>query len=133
MLSLFPQLLFLSPVAIALLRIVAALYFFYIAYSVSKRKNAIISAQLPLIGHAGEWLVWFSSTVTLLIAVMLLVGVYTQVAAIAGTIIALKYVLFVKKYPEIIALPRSTSLLLLAICVALIATGAGAVAFDLPL
>ena len=133
MLSLLPQLLFLTPAAIALLRIVAGLYFLYISYSVFTRKRAIIGAQMPVIGRAGGWLVWYSGTITCLIASMLVLGIYTQIAAIAGAIIALKYVIFVRRYPEIIALPRSTSLLLLVVCLALIFTGAGGFAFDWPL
>lgn len=133
MLSFLPQLLFLAPAATALLRIVVALYLAYIAYSVFVRKDAMVSTRFPIVGQCGPWLVWLSGTVMFLIALMLFIGLGTQIAAIAGAVVALKYVIFARRYPEIIALPRSTSLLLLVICLSLIVSGAGAFAFDWPL
>ena len=64
---------------------------------------------------------------------MLAAGYYTQIAALLGAIGAFKAFLFTKRYPEIIPFSRSTYILLIAILLSLLLTGAGAIAFDLRL
>jgi len=131
--SVFPGLFFLSPFAATLLRIAAAYAFLYIANSMIQDRREITRVRLPIVGHPREWMVWTSAFATGLVGCMLAIGLYTQVAAIAGVIIALKHGIGTRWYASILPLSRGTYALLFVICISLIITGAGAIAFDLPL
>jgi uncharacterized membrane protein YphA (DoxX/SURF4 family) len=127
------QLFFLSFLALTLLRITLACYIAYIAWYLLKRHTEIERVNLPIIGHAREWVLWLSAIIAAGIAVLLFVGAWTQIAAIAAAIISLKQLLFYRRFSEIIPFPPSTTILLLCIALTLLVSGAGAFAFDLPL
>lgn len=132
MLNPFPSLLFLGFFAPTLLRIAAACMMAYIAYVHTINKNEIAKTRFPLIG-AGVWVVWVSVVVEVLVGASLLFGYGTQYAAILLALIALKYMVWAGKYPKYFIYSRSTALLLFAIALSLLITGAGAFAMDLPL
>ena len=71
--------------------------------------------------------------VELLVALGLLLGFYTQVAAILGVIICLKVLLVKRGLRHVSPLSHLGYALLALICLSLLFTGAGAFAFDLPL
>jgi len=131
--SVFPGLFFLSPFAATLLRVAAAYAFLYIANSIVHDRREIVRERFPIIGHPHIWMVWTSAILIGLIGCLLAVGLYTQVVAIVGMITALKHGIFARRYPSIIPLSRGTYALIFVICASLVITGAGAVAFDLPL
>jgi len=131
--SVFPSLFFLSPLAATLLRIAAAYAFLYVANSLIQDRRKITRERFPIVGQMNEWMVWTSALVTIAVGILLATGLYTQVAAIVGMIIALKHGIFAHKYSSIIPLSRGTYALLFVICASLLVTGAGAIAFDLPL
>ncbi len=133
MLSLFPQLLFLAPVGLSLLRIAASLAILYSAWRFFATRHEISRTRLPLIAHMPASLTLVGSFVYFVIGALLFVGLYTQLAALLGALIALKSAIFAPRYQGIIPLCRSASLLLLAIMLCLFVSGAGAFAFDLPL
>jgi uncharacterized membrane protein YphA (DoxX/SURF4 family) len=133
MLSLFPQILFLSPLATTLLRIVAGLFFGYISYRMIVTRAEIERTDMPIVGQPSEWLVWFSALATLAVGILLVVGLWTQAAAILGMIIALKHTYVAKKYPALMPLASSACLLLFVVCLSLLFSGAGAFGVDLPL
>ena len=131
--SVFPGLFFLSPFAVALLRIAAAYAFLYIANSMIQDRREIARTRFPLIGHPPMWMVWVWGGIIAIVGCMLALGVYTQIAAIVGMIIALEHGVGSRWYPAIMPLSRGTYALLFIICASLLITGAGALAFDLPL
>lgn len=135
LLSSFPQLLFLSPLAIALLRIVAALFVLYVSWEIAKRRNALSHEKYPLIGRAPEWMMLPAAMAYAVAGGLLLIGAWTQIAALVAAAGMLKLSLLsrMRAHPALAILPESTYLLLLAVCLALVVTGAGALAFDLPL
>jgi hypothetical protein len=114
MLSIFPEILFLSPFA-----------------------PLIIRAALGVLIASGGWSKTASSDATtritgfceILLAGVLLVGAWTQIAAIVATLWLVTSLLF----PQFRVFPRSTAALALAMALSLIVTGPGAFAFDLPL
>ncbi|PIR82511.1 hypothetical protein COU20_01780 [Candidatus Kaiserbacteria bacterium CG10_big_fil_rev_8_21_14_0_10_59_10] len=114
MLSLFPELLFLAPLSATLIRAAAALVFLYAAWH---HITIIESRLLKALGIAEVG-----------IALLLLAGIYTQAAALAGALVALLWL-----SRGIRPLPLSTALLTFALTLSLLVTGAGALAFDLPL
>lgn len=73
------------------------------------------------------------AVVEVVVGVLLFIGLYTQIAAIAGMLIALMFkVLSFGKSP-LALYGRVTYFLLFMVCFSLLFLGAGAFAFDLPL
>lgn len=114
MLSALPGLLFLAPVSAFLIRAAIGIALIYAA-----RRHFADTEQPRRALAAAEFV----------LALALLVGAWTQVAAIAAGIIVAAW-LFA---PRLSPLPRAASLLALVMCLSLIVTGAGAFAVDLPL
>ena len=133
MLSLFPQILFLSPLAITLLRIVLACYMTYIAWHLLNKHAEIERVPLPLIGNAKPWMVWLSAIIIAATSALIFIGAWTQIAALLASITLLKHLVYFRRYHAVLPFPKSTYILLLCIALTLIVSGAGAFAFDLPL
>ncbi len=110
----FPELLFLSPVAATLIRVALAIVFVYAGWQ-HLSKGAAHERAFGVLG--------------IVIAVALFIGAWTQLAALAATA-ALAASLFM---PNIRIFPRSTVMLALVMALSLLVTGPGAFAFDLPL
>jgi hypothetical protein len=132
MLNPFPDLLIFGFFAPTLLRIAAAAFFFYIAYAQWNRREELIHLSDPVIGRA-PWLPTASVVVHTALAIMLLVGWYTQIAALIGVAASFKAVLFAKTLPRFMPLCRGEYILLMVILASLLLSGAGAFAYDLPL
>lgn len=114
MLSLFPELLFLAPLAAFVIRVVSGLTIARIAY----RHVFTPTTDIRILG-----------IVEGIVAILLVAGAYTQPAALVAALI-IAITLFLPTYR---ALPRSTLALLLVMTLSLLVTGAGPFAFDLPL
>ena len=132
MLTPFPGLLVFSFFAPTLIRVGAACLFAYLAYSHYTHREEIGKMHFPVVGR-GEWIAWLAVIVEAGTALALFLGYYTQYAAIVGALMALKQIVWGRKYPHFFIISRSTSFLLLVITLSLLLTGAGAFAFDLPL
>ena len=132
MLSLFPDILFLSPLSATILRITAGLIFLSIAWTHWQKRDELGEINFIVIGK-GSWIPVFTAIIELAVGVGLVLGIYAQAAAILGTIGALKGLIWKRHYPQFFPLSRTASILLLVICVSVLLTGAGAFAFDLPL
>ena len=133
MLSLFPQILFLAPLSITLLRVVTALYFGYIAWHLVRKQDEIAHTPMPLVGMPKIWMVTFSAVVVGAIGISLFVGTWSQASALLGAIVVLKHLIFYKRFVALLPFSKSTYILLFCICLTLVVSGAGAFAFDLPL
>jgi uncharacterized membrane protein YphA (DoxX/SURF4 family) len=133
MFSLFPQLLDYQFPAIAIIRVAAGLMFLYIAWRMIITRDDITKARVIIVGHIQEWMVWTSAIVTFIVGMLLIVGLWTQGAAILGMLISLKHGLGVRRYSDILPLAGSGYFLLFVICLSLLFLGAGKFAFDLPL
>ena len=114
MLSIFPEILFLSPFAALFLRVAAGAVFGYAA------SRHIAQGDLLSRGVGG---------IEIICAVLLFAGLYTQPAAILGIALFLVHA----SIPRLRVVPVSAGFLLLTICISLLLTGPGAFAFDLPL
>jgi len=115
MLNVFPELLFLAPLAALLIRAATASLFVLAGIAHWKYSDSTIGKTLSVIEVA--------------IAIALAVGFYTQVAAIVAIFVIIAW-LFMK---DVRPLPMSTMLLLLVTSFSLILTGSGPISFDLPL
>lgn len=132
MLILFPQLLFLSPLGATLLRIVAGGVFLSLAWDHWRRRDELAVVDFIVVGH-GRWIPITAAAIELVVAMGLAVGAYAQLAAIGGALLALKGIVWHGRYPQFFPLSRTANVLLFAVCLSLVVTGAGAFAFDLPL
>lgn len=132
MLNTFPSLLTYSFFAPTLLRVTVALTFAYIAYVQYKRREEIAKMRVPMVGKIGG-LIWVALVIEALMALALLVGYCTQIAALLGLLLSIKHYVYAKKYPLVIPLGRADYIFIFVICLSILLTGAGAFAFDLPL
>ena len=112
MLSVFPDILFLSPFAMLFMRLAAATVFGYAAWQHIPQASMLARVVAEVV-----------------CAALLLVGLYTQPAALLGIAMFFLYTFI----PSLRTVPTSTNLLLLVLCASLLLSGAGALAFDLPL
>ena len=133
MLTLLPQLLFLTPLAITLLRITLGVSLLYTAWTIAEHRARTMRTKIIVVGNMPEWLVWCGAMGLGILSVLLIVGAWTQVAAIIAFFATLKYGISTRYYPGLLSLPASTYYVLAVIALALVATGSGAFAFDLPL
>lgn len=132
MLNPFPDLLSYSFFAPTLVRMAAALIFFHLAYYHSQNKDSLATVSFPVVG-AGAWIPLLIACAETIVGAGLFFGYVTQISAAVGAAIALKYFVWNTKFPQFFVLSRAATLLLFAMCVSLALSGAGAVAFDLPL
>jgi hypothetical protein len=114
MLSTFPEILFLAPVAVALLRIALGGYLAYAAWHHIAESDTVL--RIAAVLEAG-------------IAIALLAGLRVQAVAILAALVVIAMI----ASPRIRRYPMSTLILLLLLAISLVVTGAGAFAFDLPL
>src|SRR3989344_1113485 len=89
MLSLFPQLLFLAPFSATILRVSAGIAFLLIAWIHMSKREELSRVDFFVIGH-GAWIPVFAALLEFAIAAALLAGIYTQLAALFGALVALK-------------------------------------------
>lgn len=113
MLSVFPELLFLSPLAPLIIRVALGLLLAYATWH-------HVTQQSPK-----ERVIGILAGV---LAISLIVGAWTQPASIVATLLLLAALSAGSRI-----LPKSTLLLAIAMALSLIVTGPGAFAIDLPL
>src|SRR3989344_447644 len=131
MLSLFPDLLTFSLLGPFILRIVAGLIFIDLgALSFKGEKQAWVSAFTSLSLPRPTLWVKALGIVEILGGILLFIGLFTQGAALALVIILLFEGLVEYRDPALLKRGFSFYVMLLAITLSLLLTGAGAFAFD---
>lgn len=133
MLNPFPQLLVFSFFAPTVLRIAAACVFFYLAYSHFGNRSAAAKELAFLTHKVARAVMGLYILVEALAGLSLLLGYWTQIGALVGLVISLKILLIRRSFHHLAPLSRLAYVLLAVICFSLALSGAGAVAFDLPL
>jgi uncharacterized membrane protein YphA (DoxX/SURF4 family) len=137
MLNIFPDLLFLQLLAPFLLRVAIGIMFIWVGYSYVSKDRAVATSQLktkwPKTASA---IVWVSGMFEIVAGLFLVVGFLTQIAAIAGILIAAKALcakLLYKDLDKVAKYSKMFYILVLIVSLSLLVSGAGAFAFDLPL
>lgn len=134
MLNPFPELLSFSPLAPLILRLVLGLIFLDLGILKfkSERKRWVASFQALHLNPA-QLLVTIFGLIEVVGGVLLLLGAWTQIAALI--FVVLVGLEFYIEYKDASVLKRDIVfyILVLAIAVSLLLTGAGAFAFDIPL
>ncbi len=132
MLNPFPSLLNLTFFAPLIVRVVAAGVILYMAHVHRVRRPELVKLLSPIVGRKAGTLVWLVIVLEAATGILLLVGLYTQYAAIVGIILSIRSLLAIP-HRALSPFDRAADVLLLGICVSLLLTGAGAFAFDIPL
>jgi uncharacterized membrane protein YphA (DoxX/SURF4 family) len=132
MLNPFPDLLVFGFFAPTLIRIFVALVFLASAYMLYVRRDELSTTPFAVIGR-GAWIIWVALFINLAVGAMLFAGYYTQIAALVGALLSIKGLVWGKRYGRFFVLCRIDYLFVLVMCLSLLLTGAGALAFDLPL
>lgn len=114
MLSVFPEVLFLAPFSASIIRVALGGVFAYAAWMHMKSTDRLTRVL---------------SVVESAMVIFLIAGAWTQLAALGALLIIIVHFLI----PRLRTVSLSTALLSLVMCVSLLVTGAGALAFDLPL
>jgi uncharacterized membrane protein YphA (DoxX/SURF4 family) len=134
MLNPFPSLLIYSMLAPFFLRLVAGFIFIDLGLLAWKteREGWIISLKAMRIPKP-EAAVKALGVIEAIAGIMLLIGFYTQIAALALAVLTLGEAYIEYKDPAILKRNLTFYILLFAISLSLLFSGAGAYAFDLPL
>lgn len=128
MLNPFPELLSYSFLAPTILRVGLALVLFMLVAGQLNRRSTIFSAagMSPIVYY-------FVVILELLAGAALFVGIQTQIAAITTALLALFLLRIENKNPLFVGAGRTALLLMIVISLSLLITGAGALAYDIPL
>ena len=129
----FPEFLWLSFFAPLVLRLVLGMFFVWHGYMRQvKMKGILVKTYNSRFGESGTLVLTIQNIAEIVVGIMLVVGWYTQIAAIAGLVLAV--ILSIKGNRGDLCLhPRIVYIFVAAISISLLATGAGPFAFDIPL
>ncbi len=125
MLSVFPSLLDWGFFAPTILRVAAGSVLLLLAYQHLVRDRAMAPQLL--------YEAWILGMLELLGGLSLVLGLFMQIGAILAIIVSLPLFVLKQRFAPFAAYHDSTYLLLIAIALALLVGGPGALAFDLPL
>lgn len=131
--SLFPEALSFAPFSATLLRLILGISVLGIAYAHYNRREELARARYPMLGSPGSFLMWLVIGIETVLGIGLIVGIATQALALGTLALSIKHGIYAKSYPRAIPLCRGEYILLAVISISLFLTGAGAIAFDLPL
>lgn len=134
MLNPFPELLIYSLLAPFILRVVVGLIFLDLGMLLfrGEQKRWITSLSVFKIPHP-EKVVKVLGVIEILGGIALILGFYTQIAALVLAILTLKEAIIEYRQPEVLKRNLVFYILLFAISLSLLFSGAGAFAIDLPL
>jgi uncharacterized membrane protein YphA (DoxX/SURF4 family) len=134
MLNPFPEFLVFGFFAPTLLRIALGVYFIYLGRMKFGRDKEKVGSFFQSLGIGpGSYYLKTLAFAEVIVGTLLIVGFFVQIAALIAAIISLVSLVMAYKHPEMKILKASEYALLLVISVTLMFTGAGFLAFDLPL
>ena len=132
MLNIFP-IQFLAPFAYLLLRVVLGFVLFYLGTSHIRNRHSLQDIFSFSFFPYGLFIVWYLGSVEILIGAMFIVGFFTQIAALLGMALSLKFLVMHKRFTHSLIPSRLCFLFIFMISFTLLITGAGPFAFDLPI
>ena len=134
MLNPFPDLLVFGLVAPFILRVTIGVLFVLLGFAhITKEREALLMSFTARWGSLGTFFVWYLAFFEIIVGLFLIIGFLTQIAAIAGAITAAQILWFRRQFREFAKYPTAFYILLLATSLSLLFSGAGFLAFDLPL
>ena len=132
--NIFPELFSFSLIAPLILRVVLGFIFLNLGYlKLGKEKNGWISSLNILGIKPATFFVIILGIIEVIGGLLLIAGAYTQLAALILAVISVSELLIEYREESILKRDMVFYLLLSAICISLILTGAGLYAIDIPL
>ena len=122
MLSLFPSLLTYQMAGPLVIRVVLGITLAYFGYQKIKQHGTSSGSNSAIYGYA-----------EIFISIFLVIGLYTQLAAMLNAAILVIKLALKAKEGKLLSDGVNYYILLLAMCISLMVTGAGFWAFDMPL
>jgi len=135
MLTLFPQLLDYSFFGPTVLRVATGLWLFILAYQVgfgSKKEVKELLSYFPIF-KPQSILIGIATVSPVILAGFIFVGLYTQITAILMILVCLKMLTLRYIYGLKFGFDQSVYLVLIAMQIAILIMGPGALSIDLPL
>ncbi len=134
MLSIFPSLLIFGILAPFILRVIVGVYFLHAGYlDFGKEEGGSLEEITKKHGKYAKPFLTIFAIAEVVVGLSLIVGLFTQVAALIGIIFVLKFLWFKNEFPIFIKHEKVFYFMVLTILFSLLLTGAGALAIDLPL
>lgn len=134
MLNPFPDLLAFGLIAPLLLRVALSVVFIDFGWSKLTKDREKKSAFFETLGlKPGAYYAVAFGVIELAAGILLIIGLYAQIAALAALVISVAAYRLKGKYPEHFQNSRCFFFLLAVISLSLLFSGAGFLAFDLPL
>ncbi|GIW68520.1 MAG: hypothetical protein KatS3mg100_014 [Candidatus Parcubacteria bacterium] len=128
MFNVWPELFTYEIFAVALLRLSVAVFFL-----IHGARTLSLWGIGPFFERFGSWGLWaarLATTLQFAVGVLLLVGAWTQVAALFGMLVCLKLAAAARRFPTIAPYSKTAYYLAAVICLALVFLGGGAFAVD---
>jgi len=134
MLNVFPDLLSFSLFGPFILRLALGVFFLHSGYGQTLGNRALVKNKYEKLGlKPGEAWATLAGLMNMALALLLIFGAFTQVAALLSLIICLFLLTLRLKDKNLVSTRTEFLLLLTAISLSLLLQGAGALALDLPL
>ncbi len=132
MLNIFP-IQFLAPVAYLILRVCIGTLLIRLGFSHMRNREELKEIfEFSFFPYKG-FTIWALALIEIVIGVLFFIGLYTQIAALLTMVYSLKFIILHEKLKHPLIPERRFFILLFVISCSLFITGAGILAFDLPL
>lgn len=132
MLNIFP-IQFLAPVAYLVLRVCIGVLLIRLGFSHMRNRDTLKEIFSFSFFPYTSFTIWYLSLIEIVIGVLFFIGLYTQIAALLGIVYAMKFIILHEKLKHPLIPERRFFILLFFCSFSLFITGAGILAFDLPL
>lgn len=133
MLNPFPELLYLSLLGPFIVRVAAGSILIVAGLQLVRHRYAIAERLRSLMPYGAVTPPWLFGLLYLSAGLSVLAGYLTQIGALIGAAVSFLSAVNRVQLGPLAPLSRGTYVLLCAICLSLLVTGAGAIAFDIPL
>ncbi len=133
MLNPFPDLLVYGILAPLVIRLAVGAALLYLSVEHFRNRKDIAALLSPMVGRFSRGAGFYFAVVEAFAGALLVAGAWTQIAALVAIVLAVKSLLLRSRLSPLAPFSRSTYLLIIAMSASLLLSGAGALAFDLPL
>jgi uncharacterized membrane protein YphA (DoxX/SURF4 family) len=133
MLNPFPEFLTYGILAPALIRITLGCVLIYLASLHYRDRHEVSSILRPLMGKLAKGIGYYFASIEVIVGILLIAGAWTQIAALVVAALCLKSLILRPHLRGITPLSRTSYALMCVMSLSLLLSGAGGMAFDIPL
>ncbi len=124
---------FLALFAYFFLRVIVGMVLLSFAHTHFSHRHELAAHFRLKVWPFGLFAAWYLVLVEIIVALMFLLGFYTQIASLITIVLLIKLHLLLRRNARDLLPTPTTTVLLIACSCSLFITGAGAFAFDLPI